>query len=100
MARGAFRFMVATAAFAGATSWLAAGAGASPPPNAGRPAVQACIGTTFSSLATTQTSPGALGHGVSGFAQGDDGQPGLGDGVQVLQAGLVPDSTVPNTCNG
>ena len=30
----------------------------------------------------------------------EPGHPGLGDGIQNLQAGLVPDSTVPNTCNG
>ena len=28
-----------------------------------------------------------------------EGRPGLGDGVQALQAGFVPDDAVPNSCN-
>ena len=38
-----------------------------------------------------------------GFAQAPTNEivplPGLGDGVQLVQAGVVPDDVVPNTCN-
>jgi hypothetical protein len=35
-----------------------------------------------------------------GFAQDPNlPPPGLGDGIQALQAGVVPDEVVPNTCN-
>jgi hypothetical protein len=37
---------------------------------------------------------------VVGFAQDPNlPPPGLGDGIQALQAGQVPDDLVPNTCN-
>jgi hypothetical protein len=48
----------------------------------------------------TSGSPGAVGDIVSGFAQQPDAQPGIGDGIQQLQAGLTPDSVAVNTCNG
>ncbi len=66
---------------------------------AGPPAQQGCYGESISALASNQASPGGFGAGVVGFAQGADGRPGLGDGVQLLQAGLVTDDVVPNTCN-
>ena len=68
---------------------------------ASQPVVHACVGSTFSqdvqAYSAIGTPPGTV---ISGFAQSPDGHPGLGDGIQNLQAGLVPDSTVPNTCNG
>ncbi len=64
-----------------------------------QPANQACIGKSYSALATTQPFPGAFGGGVRGFAQDPNTAPGLGDGVQAVQAGVVPDDVVPNTCN-
>ena len=67
--------------------------------DARKPANQACLGRDLSALATTQPFPGAFGGGVVGFAQAPDGQPGLGNGIQALQAGAVPDAVVPNTCN-
>ena len=67
--------------------------------DAGKPAVQGCYGGSISALATTQPFPGAFGSGVVGFAQDPEGRPGLGDGVQALQAGFVPDDAVPNSCN-
>jgi hypothetical protein len=68
--------------------------------SAGEPVNQACIGESLSGLATTQPFPGAFGAGVVGFAQDPNlPPPGLGDGIQALQAGLVPDEAVPNTCN-
>jgi hypothetical protein len=68
--------------------------------SAGEPAVQACVGESLSALATDQPDPGAFGAGVVGFAQDPNlPPPGLGDGLQALQAGLVPDEVVPNTCN-
>ena len=63
------------------------------PAAAAEPANQACVGESFSALA----GPG-FGQGVVSFAQ-QPGPPGLGDGIQALQAGLVPDFVVPNTCN-
>ena len=65
---------------------------------AAEPANQACLGTSFSALATGQ-APGVFGARVVGFAQDPGSRPGLGDGIQVLQAGVVPDGAVPNTCN-
>lgn len=70
-----------------------------PVAGAGEPAVEACVGESLSSLATQQPEPGGFGQAVVGFAQAPDGLPGLGDGVQALQAGAVPDEVVPNTCN-
>ena len=66
--------------------------------DAGPPAQQGCYGASISALASDQPAPGAFGAAVVSFAQAP-GQPGLGDGVQQLQAGLVPDDVVPNTCN-
>ena len=66
---------------------------------AAQPANTACVGTSLSTLASDQPEPGAFGGAVVGFAQAPDGQPGLGDGIQTLQAGDVPDEVVPNTCN-
>jgi|GEM_PF-7010559 len=63
---------------------------------AAEPAVHACVGTTFASLATAGPR---LGQGVRGFAQDPTNRPGLGDGIQGLQAGQVPDDVVLNTCN-
>jgi hypothetical protein len=67
--------------------------------SAGEPANQGCYGESISALATNQPGPGAFGAGVVGFAQDPNSRPGLGDGVQALQAGVVPDVVVPNTCN-
>jgi hypothetical protein len=70
---------------------------------AGEPENQGCYGESISFLATSQPSPGDFGAGVVGFAQAPPDEflplPGLGDGVQALQAGLVPDQVVLNTCN-
>ncbi len=70
------------------------------PAGAAAPAVQGCVGSSLSALATNQAGPGAFGHAVVSFAQAPDARPGLGDGIQQLQAGQVPDQVVPNTCNG
>jgi hypothetical protein len=67
--------------------------------SAGKPANQACLGQTDSALASDQPFPGAFGHAVTGFAQDPNGRPGLGDGIQAMLAGAVPDFVVPNTCN-
>lgn len=62
---------------------------------AARPAHQACVGSSFSALASS--GPG-FGQGVRSFAR-DPNLPPLGADIQALQAGLVPDAVVPNTCN-
>ena len=67
---------------------------------AGEPVVQACVGTTFSAAAQ-DLPPGDLGQLIVAFAQAPDtAHPGLGDGIQNLQAGMVPDEVAVNTCNG
>ena len=71
----------------------------SAPVGAATPAIQGCYGDSISSLATNQPDTGAFGAGVVGFAQDPNSRPGIGDGVQLLQAGQVPDGVVPNTCN-
>jgi hypothetical protein len=76
-----------------ATLTLFASAGAA---SAATPVVQACVGSTFSSLAQ---APGPLGQGVRTFAQDPSNRPGLGDGIQALQAGVVPQDVVANACN-
>jgi hypothetical protein len=78
---------------------IAVGGIASGGVDAGAPANQGCYGESISALARNQPAPGAFGAGVVGFAQAQDDRPGLGEGVQALQAGLVPDQAVPNTCN-
>ena len=69
------------------------------PAGAATPAIQGCYGAGISALASTSTIHGGFGAAVRGFAQDPNSFPGLGDGVQVVQAGLVPDDIVPNTCN-
>jgi hypothetical protein len=67
------------------------------PAAAAEPANQACVGESFSAIAGP-----FFGPGIVFFAQGGgpvDTRPGLGDGMQLLQAGDVPDQAVPNTCN-
>jgi hypothetical protein len=64
------------------------------PASAAQPAQHACVGETVSALA----SP-AFGPIIASFAKAPDNEPGIGAGIQRLQAGLLPDSLVPNTCN-
>jgi hypothetical protein len=67
---------------------------------ASQPVVQACVGSTHSQDAAA-FGPGSIGTISSTFArQTGTTHPGLGDGIQLLQQGLVPDTTVANTCNG
>ena len=87
-----------TAAAIVTAGMLAASAGVASA-NHGAPVVQACVGTTFSTAAAN-LPPGDLGAVVAGFAQAPDTfLPGLGDGIQEIQAGVVPDEVAPNTCN-
>ena len=63
---------------------------------------QACVGESVSFLAGVLGSD--FGQIVALNAQGEasspfDTGPGIGDGIQRLQAGLLPDDFVPNTCN-
>jgi hypothetical protein len=76
-----------------------AGAALAAPAGAATPARQACLGRSFSEAATDQPFPGALGHLIASFAQETQNRPGLGDGIQAVQAGLVPDEVVANACN-
>jgi hypothetical protein len=69
---------------------------------ASEPVMHACAGTTFSEDAREAQAgpPGTFGQLVSGSAQAPGTErPGLGDGIQQLQAGLVPDTVAANTCN-
>lgn len=60
---------------------------------AAQPNHQACFGKDISGYAT-----GGLGVGgfFSGLAQATNG---IGNEIQAHQAGLVPDSIIPNSCN-
>ena len=67
------------------------------PSAASEPEPASCLGESFAAFA----GPG-FGQGVVFFAQVGgplNTRPGLGDGIQNIQAGLVPDWVFPNTCN-
>ena len=68
---------------------------------AATPVTKGCVGSTVSGLAAAARDSGIpYGQLVRSFAQDPNtAHPGLGDGIQLLQAGLVPDEIVPNTCN-
>jgi hypothetical protein len=66
--------------------------------HAATPVEHACVGTSFSTAAHN-LPPGGLGAVVKGFAQAPDFRPGIGDGIQALQAGDVSDDMAANTCN-
>jgi hypothetical protein len=69
---------------------------AAAPVSASRPATQACIGTTVSVNAKVfEPNYGAFISSVT--PRNDFGS--LGDAVQLVKAGLVPDELYPNTCN-
>jgi hypothetical protein len=87
----ALRRLAVAAAVSGAIVLAAGGAA-----GAAEPEVQGCYGESISALA--RGSQGAFGASTVNFAQNFP-PPGLGDGVQLLQAGQVPDFVVPNTCN-
>jgi hypothetical protein len=65
---------------------------------AAKPVSQACLGASVSSAAQNIPEYGGL---VSGAARATDegNRPGVGDDVQAIQAGAVPDEDFPNTCN-
>ena len=65
---------------------------------AAKPNNQACLGKDFSGYAQGGADFGAF---ISGLASstGLDGQTGIGGEIQLHLAGLVPDSTIPNSCN-
>ena len=63
---------------------------------AGQPVVKGCVGVTFSSNAKSFRP---LGQAVRGFAQEPTNRPGLGDGIQAVQAGAVSDDVADNACN-
>ena len=68
--------------------------------SAGKPVVTGCVGASVSAVASNQPAPGAYGHAIREFAQDPEtARPGLGDGVQQFQSGLVPDDVYPNSCN-
>jgi hypothetical protein len=69
---------------------------------ASEPVVQGCVGTTFSEAAHVlqDERPFTLGRLLSGLAQAPGTEhAGLGDGIQQVQAGLVPDTVAVNACN-
>jgi len=68
------------------------------PSAASQPEPASCLGESFSAIASTD----AFSGGIVFFAQVGgplNAHPGLGDGIQNIQAGLIPDQLVPNTCN-
>jgi hypothetical protein len=62
--------------------------------SAATPTVDGCFGASISAAA----GPG-FGPFVVEAAQDDTGRPGVGDAVQAVQAGQVPDAAFPNSCN-
>jgi hypothetical protein len=91
------RFAVLIATAAGALLGLGA-----PVAGASEPVEQGCVGTTFSdgAHAVQDQSPGTFGQLTSAFAQAPGTEhAGLGDGIQQVQAGLVPDTVAVNACN-
>ena len=66
------------------------------PASAANPAVKGCVGKSVSSFSSTIVRSGWL---YRDFAQDPASRPGLGDAVQGLQAGAVPDAAFPNSCN-
>jgi hypothetical protein len=84
-----------------ATAGVALGLGVfALPSSAAEPAVTGCVGSTVAPLASTAASiePGLFGQAIVSFAQNDIGS-GFGTEIQALEAGIVPDAVVPNTCN-
>jgi hypothetical protein len=67
--------------------------------SAATPAVHACVG---GSISTTASGTPGFGRFVSGVAHDptSGSRLGVGDDLQALEAGLVPDSGFTNTCNG
>ena len=63
--------------------------------HAATPAVQGCVGDTFAG----HKSPAFGAVVIRPFAQDPTNRPGLGDGIQALQAGAVPDEVAANACN-
>jgi hypothetical protein len=72
-----------------------------PPAGAARPVKQACVGVTFSTGARGSQPPSdTVGGTIRWFARDRvQSPPGLGDGIQLLQAGLLSDDVEPNVCN-
>ena len=60
---------------------------------AAEPNNQACLGSDFSGYAQGGE---AFGGFMSGLATGTGG---VGNEIQAHQAGLIPDTVIPNTCN-
>ena len=80
------KLLISCAVIAAAVS---VGAG---PASAKQPVVKGCVGESVSSNAKADGPYGAF---ISFIAS--DG--GLGDDVQLVQAGLIPDEAYENTCN-
>jgi hypothetical protein len=74
------------------------GAGAAATASAAQPVSQGCVGDTVTAAAHA-VHP--YGSAVSGFAHdtSNGNRAGVGDDLQALQAGQVPDEVFPNTCN-
>ena len=80
----------------GCTVVAAAVLTAAAPASATRPAVKACVGSTVS--ANAQAFQPNYGAFISSVAPRND-LGSVGDAVQLVKAGLVPDELYPNTCN-
>jgi hypothetical protein len=89
------RIRIAAASMVVAAGLIAAVAA---PASAATPVNHGCVGESLSALAIN-LAPGDFGAAAVGTAQNPSGRPGLGDFVQLGQAGLLPDAVIPNTCN-
>jgi hypothetical protein len=94
----------------GAATCMLAGLYASPA-SAAEPPAAACVGQSFSPLASQAvdipvqpngSEPDSLGELMVFIARVGgplSTQPGAGDALGFLRAGVIPDAGVPNTCN-
>jgi hypothetical protein len=72
--------------------------GAAAPALAAQPTLQGCLGESVAGGAQAVHPYGGLVSSVA-KATGPGNRPGVGDEVQAIQAGNVPDVVFPNTCN-
>lgn len=87
------RIVGRVAAVASLSTMLFIGSGGA---QAATPTKHGCFGASVSALAAPSRP---FGDFVSDTARNPEDAPGVGDAVQLVQAGNVPDAAFPNACN-